>query len=111
MFSKIIRPKWTIFWCFPLIAVLVHDFFVFMNGSGGFYFSETGYLIQHYTPYEQQIIRLIDHPYWTSFLKLVFNAKAVLVALIWALPGTLWVNRPPRSDYGPKGRTFRKRHR
>lgn len=108
MIAKIKSPKWTFFWCLPLLAVLGHDFFVFLNGSGGFYFSETGYLVQHYTGNEQAVIGLIDHPYWIAFLKLVFNAKAALVALIWALPPTLWVNRPVRSDYGPKRRKFRK---
>ena len=101
---KIKKPKWTFFWCFPLIAVLCHDFFIFLNNSGPFHFSETGYLIQHYTPYEMKIIELTDAPAWEKFLRIIFNMKAALVAFIWALPGTLWVNRSPRADHGPKKR-------
>lgn len=105
---RVKSPYWTFFWCLPLIGVLGHDIFAFFAGSHHFNFSETGYLLQHYTPWHNDVVRWIDHPAYIKFLKIVFNAKAVLVAFVYALPALIWINRKPNGDRGPSSKRLRR---
>ena len=108
---RIRRPYWTFFWCLPLLAVLGHDIYVFFETGHRFYFSETGYLLQHYTHWHDRVVHLSDAQYWRDGLKIILNAKAAIVAGLVALPAVLWLNRPARGDHGDHGSSRRRRRR
>ncbi len=90
------RPYLSFLWSFPLILVLAHDLFVWLNASSDFHFSETGYLLQHYTPFEDAVVHASPSALYRDVLSLILNAKAVLVTGIPAALALLWINRSPR---------------
>ena len=105
------HPKAQFFWTLPLLAALGHDIIVAVTTGNGFHFSEIGYLITHYTHAETDIIAAIDSPLWLRFLKILFVTKTVIPTGIIALVAFIWLNRPPRSDYGPSSKGLSKKQR
>lgn len=86
-------PYLCLFWALPLLAALGHDITIWQINRTGFHFSEIGYLLQHYTPYHDKVVEASDLTAYSEVLRILFNAKAVMVGLIIALPSILWINR------------------